>query len=100
LEVEACKIVDEGRIEEQAIESIEYAAMAWENVGSVFCARASLECAFREVAENSNHRHDNGEWQDIFQWQFTKKPKVCECSHGESRNDSADYAFPRLAGAD
>ena len=89
MEVEACKIVDEWRIEVQAIEPIEYAAMTRENVGRVFCAGASLECAFGEISEDSNHRHDNGQWQDIFQRQFTKKPKVCERCECDSGNNAA-----------
>ena len=43
MEVEAGKIVDEWRIEEQAIETIEYAAMAGQEVGSVFRAGAAFE---------------------------------------------------------
>ena len=42
MEVEAGKIVDEWRIEEQAIESIEHAAMAWQNVRGVLCPAPRL----------------------------------------------------------
>src|ERR1044072_6439768 len=52
MEVEAGKIVDEWRVEEQAIESIEYAAMSGQNVGCVLCARTTFESALCEVAED------------------------------------------------
>ena len=52
MEVEACKIVDEWRVEEQAIQTIEYTAVARKNVGRVFCACAAFECALRKIAED------------------------------------------------
>ena len=57
MEIEAGKIVDEWRIEEQAIEPIEDAAMSGQNAGRVFRARAAFERALSELAENSDYGH-------------------------------------------
>src|SRR5215208_1001272 len=76
MEVETAKIVDERCIEEQAIESIEYAAMTGQNVRGVLCSGAALERAFREIAKDSYHRHDHCQRQDVFQWEFTKEPEM------------------------
>src|SRR5678815_3923447 len=100
MEVEACKIVDEWRVEEQAIEAIEYAAVAGKYVGGVFCACAAFECAFGEVAENSQDSHDCGEGQHVFEWKLAEEPEVRERGHGKRGDDSTDCAFPSLAGTD
>jgi len=57
----AAKIVDKGRVEEQTIEPIEYAAVTRQDVGCVLGSGSAFEGAFREVTEDSNHRHDRRE---------------------------------------
>src|SRR5215213_2070999 len=100
MEVEACEIVDERRIEEQAIQSIEYAAVSRQNVGSILCARATFERAFGEVAENSDHCHQYCEWQHVFERQFAKEPEMRERRHRECREEPANRAFPGFTGTD
>ena len=99
IEVEASKIVDERCIEEQAIESIEYAPMARQNVGCVFCSRAAFERAFREVAKNSDDSHDCCEWQSAHLSGSSRKNQKCaSVCHRECGRDSANHAFPRFSG--
>src|SRR5919205_3499409 len=100
MEVKACKIVDERRVEEQAIEPIEYAAMSGQNVGGIFRARATFERAFGEVAEDSEHSHQCRERQRVFERQFAKEPEMSERRHRERCRESANRAFPGFAGTD
>src|SRR5215510_9493489 len=100
MEVEASKIVDEWRVEEQAIESIEYAAMSGQNVGRILCARATFESAFGEVAEDADDSHYCRERQGEFKRQFAEEPEVRECRHCEGCDDPTDCAFPRFTGTD
>src|SRR5215216_121170 len=97
MEVEACKIVDEWRIEEQAIEPIEYAAVSRQDVGRVFCAGASFERAFRKIAEDSDDRHHRGERQRVLQWEFAKKPEMSQCAHRQCGNNAANRTLPGFA---
>jgi hypothetical protein len=46
MKVEAPKIVDERRIEEQAIETVKYAAVSGEEFGGIFCPCTTFESTF------------------------------------------------------
>src|ERR1043165_5728485 len=56
-----CEIVDERRIEQQAIDPIENATMAGQNLRRVLRARAALQRAFGQVAEYSRDIHERGQ---------------------------------------
>src|SRR5256714_1647371 len=49
------EIVDERRVEEQAIEPVEEAAVAWEYLRGVLRLRAALQRALRQVADDAEH---------------------------------------------
>src|SRR5262245_8533330 len=98
MKVEAGKIVEERRVEEQAIEPVEYAAMSWQNVGRVVCARATFKRAFSEVAEDADDGHHGRKWQGEFERQLAKEPEVREGPHCQCSDNSANRAFPCFAG--
>src|SRR6185436_5401675 len=56
-EIGVCKIVDERRIEQQAIDPIEHATMARQNLRSVFRAGAAFERALGQIAEYTHDIH-------------------------------------------
>src|SRR5687768_8699905 len=74
--------------------------MTRQDARCVLCSRATFECAFRKIAENTDQRHYYCERQNVFKWQFTEEPEVRESTHRERGNNSTNRAFPRLAGTD
>ena len=76
LKVDPTKIVDERRIEEQAIQSIKHTAMARQNLRSVFGTGAAFKRTLCQIADYSQGRHDRTQGQGPLQGQVLKEPKM------------------------
>ena len=62
----------------------EQSAVSGQDAGGVFSLRAALHRAFRQIAEKSDNRHDDGERDRIFKGQFGEK-----CEGRERRENRA-----------
>src|SRR5215831_666637 len=68
------KIVDDRRIEQQAIDPVEDAAMARQKLRGVFGAGAAFQRAFGQITQHAQHVHDCGQRQGELQRQIRKEP--------------------------
>src|SRR5258708_2753976 len=57
VEIQPGKIVDDRRIEQQAVESIQYTPMTRKNPGRILRARTALQSALSQVADHAYHVH-------------------------------------------
>src|SRR5947209_8117499 len=94
------EIVDERRVEEQAIEPVEEAAVAWEYLRGVLRLRASLQSALRQVADDAEHVHHGGERERRDERQFAEEPVVRERGQQKARGHPAHSALPGLPRTD
>src|SRR6185503_20142337 len=98
IEVSPGKIVEERRIEQQAVHPIENAAVARQQVGGVLGAGATLQSAFRQITEYAQDIHDRGQGQRKLKRQLGKEPGVRSHGQKQTRQHSRNGAFPGFAG--
>src|SRR5205814_10726650 len=85
--IQPSEIVDDRRVEEQAIETVKQAAVTGKNLRRIFRARATFECALCQISEHAEDIHRSRQRQCSFQRQFWKEPLVRGDSHQQTRKD-------------
>src|SRR2546423_1009430 len=83
------QIVYERRVEEQAIETVEEAAVAGQNLRGVLRLRAALQSALRQIADDAQHVHHGGERERRAERQLAEEPEVRERGQQKARGHAA-----------
>src|SRR5215210_477020 len=94
------EIVDDRRVEEQAIEPVEQAAVAGQDAGRVLRARAALQGALCQIAHDAEHVQKGRQRQRRPETQLAEEQEVRRRRRQQARRQAAGRALPRLAGTD